>query len=178
MWCFFPLSSVTYSWVVKSSLSVLSWVLVLIYNIPSTLKDGMLHTQSFLSHSHSSPDLLSSNSSAWVPLQASAHWLCFVCLRLTFLALSSIHSDQEYNPQGFQDLFTIAAFPVSDCGRNIDVSSLKPFPYEVSIITVLAYKKETLAGCPVTSNRSGTVTRAQLSVTVPDMIVRNHIIDF
>lgn len=141
-------------------------------------KDSMLGIQGFLSHSHCSPDLLSSNSSAQAPLQASAHWLCFICLRLTFLVLPGIHSVQEQNPQGFQDLFTIAAFPVSDCGRNIDVSSLKPFPYEVSIITILAYKKETLAGCPVTSNRSGTVTRAQLSVTVPDMIARNHIIDF
>lgn len=138
----------------------------------------MLHIQGFLSHSPCSQDLLSSNSSAKVPLQAPAHQLYFVCLRLTFLALPSIHSVQEYNPQGFQDLFTVAAFPVSDCGRNIDVSSLKPFPYEVSIITILAYKKETLAGCPATSNRSGTATRAQLSVTVPDRIVRNHIIDF
>lgn len=150
----------------------------MIYDIPSTLKDSMLHIQDFLSHSHCSPDLLSSNSFAQIPLQASAHWLCSVCLRSTFLVLPSIHSVQEYKPQGFQDLFTIAAFPVSDCGRNIDVSSLKPFPYEVSIITILAYKKETLAGCPVTSNRSGTATRAPFSVTVPDMIVRNHIIEF
>lgn len=92
--------------------------------------------------------------------------------------LSSRHSGQEYNLQGFQNVFAIVAFPVSDGRRNIDVSSLKPFPYEVSIITILAYRKETLADCPVTSNRSGIVTRAQFSVTVPDMIVRNHIIDF
>lgn len=92
--------------------------------------------------------------------------------------LSSLHSVQKYNPQGFQDIFAIVAFPVSDCGRNIDVSFLKPYPYEVSIITILAYRKKTLAGFPVTSDRSGIVTRAQLSVTVPDMIVRNHITDF
>lgn len=68
-----PLGSVTYFWDVDPSLLVPSWVLVLIHNTLSILKD-MLHIQRFLTHSYSSVlDLFSSNSSAWAPLQASAH---------------------------------------------------------------------------------------------------------
>lgn len=54
--------------------------------------------------------------------------LSFCLPEVNFLSVLLPSLVQEYNPQGFQDPFALVAFPVFDCGENIDVSSLKSFP--------------------------------------------------
>lgn len=54
--------------------------------------------------------------------------LLFCLPELNFLSVLSSSLVQENNLQRFQDPLALVAFPVSDCEKNIDVSSLKPFP--------------------------------------------------